>query len=60
MQDTGYNNANLFILELDRIIHNDKNGVIKYDPDGTGSKDATKFAVVDAKLGMSNIDFWVI
>lgn len=46
--------------ENDRIIYNDKNGVIKYDPDGTGSKDATKFAIVDAKLAMSHFDFFVI
>ncbi|MCP4306098.1 MAG: calcium-binding protein, partial [bacterium] len=44
----------------DRVIYNDKNGVIKYDPDGTGSKDATKFAIVDAKLSMSHFDFFVI
>ncbi|WP_421723113.1 calcium-binding protein [Bauldia sp.] len=44
----------------DRVIYNDGNGVIKYDPDGTGPDKATEFAVVDAKLAMSHVDFFVI
>ncbi|MEP0323226.1 calcium-binding protein [Bauldia litoralis] len=44
----------------DRIIYNDDNGVLKYDPDGNGSKNAKKFAILDSDLDMSHNDFFVI
>ena len=43
-----------------RILYDDKKGVIKYDPDGSGSKNATKFAVVDPKLKIDHDDFFII
>jgi serralysin len=44
----------------DRIIYNNKNGVLKYDPDGTGPDSPTKFAVLDSHLDLTNADFFVI
>ncbi len=44
----------------DRIIYNDNNGVVKYDPDGDGPKSAKKFAILDAHLDLSHSDFFVI
>jgi Ca2+-binding RTX toxin-like protein len=43
----------------DRIIYNSKNGLIYYDPDGTGSKGAVPFVKVGKGLKMSASDFWV-
>ena len=44
----------------DRIIYDDKKGVLKYDPDGTGSDKATKFAKLDSDLNLHHDDFFVI
>jgi Ca2+-binding RTX toxin-like protein len=44
----------------DRIIYNSKDGLIYYDPDGTGSKEATPFVKVGAGRKMSATDFWVV
>ena len=44
----------------DRIIYNDKNGVVKYDPDGDGPKGAKKFAILDSHLDLTHSDFFVI
>lgn len=43
----------------DRIIYNPKNGVVYYDADGTGSKDAIAIVKIGAGRKMSSTDFWV-
>jgi len=43
----------------DRVIYNPKNGIVYYDPDGTGSASATPFVKVGAGRKMSAKDFWV-
>jgi Ca2+-binding RTX toxin-like protein len=43
----------------DRIIYNPNNGTVYYDPDGTGSKEATPFVKIGAGRNMAATDFWV-
>jgi Ca2+-binding RTX toxin-like protein len=43
----------------DRIIYNPKNGIVYYDADGTGSKEAIPFVKIGAGRKMSAGDFWV-
>jgi len=43
----------------DRIIYNSKNGIVYYDPDGTGSKDAVAFVKLGKGKQMFAGDFWV-
>jgi Ca2+-binding RTX toxin-like protein len=44
----------------DRIIYNDKTGVLSYDADGTGSTAAVKFAVIENLAKLTAADFLVI
>jgi Ca2+-binding RTX toxin-like protein len=44
----------------DRIIYDQKKGILYYDSDGTGSSAAVKIATLDKKLGMTAKDFFVI
>jgi len=44
----------------DRIIYNSTTGALFFDPDGTGSRAQTQFAVLGAGLGLTNQDFVVI
>jgi Ca2+-binding RTX toxin-like protein len=44
----------------DRIIYNDKTGVVSYDPDGTGAKAAVDFAKIKDGLALTYKDFAVI
>jgi Ca2+-binding RTX toxin-like protein len=45
----------------DRIVYNPKNGVLYYDPDGTGAGAAVKIAILPKKLKtISHKDFFVI
>ncbi|MCB1489487.1 MAG: hypothetical protein KDJ88_18765 [Bauldia sp.] len=44
----------------DRIIYDEKNGVVRYDPDGDGPKSAKKFAILDSHPDVSHSDFFVI
>jgi Ca2+-binding RTX toxin-like protein len=44
----------------DRIIYDSKKGALLYDPDGTGSAHAIKFAQLSAGLKMTSADFVVI
>jgi Ca2+-binding RTX toxin-like protein len=44
----------------DRIIYNDKTGVLSYDADGTGSTAAVKFAVIENFAKLTAADFLVI
>ncbi|QRM34572.1 hypothetical protein JO965_36065 (plasmid) [Microvirga sp. VF16] len=44
----------------DRIIYDNKKGILYYDPDGTGSKSQVKIATVSKNLKMSHHDFFVI
>jgi Ca2+-binding RTX toxin-like protein len=44
----------------DRIIYDNKKGALLYDPDGTGSAHAIKFAQLSAGLKMTSADFVVI
>jgi Ca2+-binding RTX toxin-like protein len=44
----------------DRIIYNDKTGVLSYDLDGTGSSAAVKFAVIESLAKLTAADFLVI
>jgi Ca2+-binding RTX toxin-like protein len=46
--------------ESDRLIYNPKNGVLLYDPDGTGKTAAVKIAVLSTKLALGAKDFFVI
>ncbi|MGF9763726.1 calcium-binding protein [Microvirga sp. 0TCS3.31] len=43
----------------DRIIYNKSTGALSYDPDGTGSKAAQQFAILDKNLKMTYKDFFV-
>ena len=43
----------------DRIIYNNKTGVIYYDPDGTGAKEALAFAKVKAGTKLTHSDFFI-
>ena len=40
----------------DRIIYNANNGNLSYDADGVGGAAATRFAILDAGLGLANTD----
>lgn len=44
----------------DRIIYDNKKGVLYYDPDGTGSAAQIKIATLSKKLKMTYKDFFVI
>jgi Ca2+-binding RTX toxin-like protein len=44
----------------DRIIYNDKTGVLSYDADGTGSTAAVKIAVIENLAKLTAADFLVI
>ncbi|HEX2151018.1 MAG TPA: calcium-binding protein, partial [Stellaceae bacterium] len=44
----------------DRIVYNSANGVLFYDPDGTGSTQATPFAVLPTGIALSNTDFTIV
>ncbi len=43
----------------DRIIYDKSTGALSYDPDGTGSKAAQQFAILDKNLKMTHKDFLV-
>jgi Ca2+-binding RTX toxin-like protein len=43
----------------DRIIYDKSTGALSYDPDGTGSKAAQQFAILDKNLKMTHKDFFV-
>lgn len=43
----------------DRIIYDKSTGALSYDPDGTGSKAAQQFAILDKNLKMTYKDFFV-
>jgi Ca2+-binding RTX toxin-like protein len=43
----------------DRIIYDKSTGALSYDPDGTGSKAAQQFAILDKNLAMTYKDFFV-
>ena len=42
-----------------RIIYNPDNGVLFYDPDGSGPQAKVKFAGLNDKLDLTSHDFWV-
>jgi Ca2+-binding RTX toxin-like protein len=44
----------------DRIIYNNVNGVVLYDPDGSGATAATQFATLSAGLAVTNNDFQIV
>ncbi|WP_134498702.1 calcium-binding protein [Microvirga pakistanensis] len=44
----------------DRIIYNKTTGALLYDPDGTGSAAAVKFAQIKAGLAVTKADFYVL
>jgi aryl-phospho-beta-D-glucosidase BglC (GH1 family) len=44
----------------DRIIYDSKQGILYYDPDGTGSKAQVKFATLAKSLKMTYHDFFTI
>ena len=44
----------------DRIIYNNKTGILFYDPDGSGSTGALQFARIDKNLKLTAADFLVI
>jgi serralysin len=44
----------------DRVIYNQKTGVLSYDADGTGKAAAVKFAVVTNKVGLTYHDFDIV
>jgi serralysin len=44
----------------DRIIYDTSSGDLYFDPDGTGHRHAVKFAMVDAGLGLTAWDFYVV
>ena len=43
-----------------RILYNQNKGVVYYDPDGSGSKSATKFVHVDKYMTLSHDDFYIV
>lgn len=43
----------------DRIIYNSKNGIVSYDPDGTGAEKALPIVNIGKGRKMSAHDFWV-
>ena len=44
----------------DRILYNKTTGVLSYDADGSGTKAAVQFAIVDTKVALTNADFFVV
>lgn len=44
----------------DRLVYDNKKGILFYDPDGTGSKAAIRIALLDKKLKLTEKDFFVI
>ena len=44
----------------DRILYSSKLGTLSYDADGSGSKAAVQFAVIDTKAVLTNADFVVV
>ena len=44
----------------DRILYNKTTGALSYDADGSGSKAAVQFAIVDTKVTLTNADFFVV
>lgn len=46
--------------KTDRIIYDDTNGNLYYDPDGSKSTEQIQFAKLDAGLALSNTDFFVV
>ena len=44
----------------DRIIYDNKQGILYYDPDGIGSKAQVKFATLAKNLKMTHYDFFII
>ena len=43
----------------DRLIYNDKTGVLTYDSDGSGSGAAIEIATLSNKGKLASTDFWV-
>jgi len=43
----------------DRLIYNDKTGVLTYDSDGSGSDAAIEIATLSNKGTLASTDFWV-
>ena len=43
----------------DRLIYNDKTGVLSYDADGSGSGAAIEIATLSNKAKLVHTDFWV-
>lgn len=44
----------------DHILYDKKTGILAYDPDGKGGKDAIKFADVDERLDLHASDFLIV
>jgi serralysin len=44
----------------DRIIYNPMTGAVSYDADGTGNAAAVQFAILDTKLTVTNLDFFIV
>ncbi|WP_457094000.1 hypothetical protein [Microvirga sp. P5_D2] len=44
----------------DYLVYNKKTGVLSYDPDGNGSKDAIEIAKLSKNLKLSYLDFGII
>ncbi len=44
----------------DRIIYDNKKGILYYDADGTGAKAAVQIATISKKLLMTEKDFFII
>ncbi len=44
----------------DRILYDKKTGALSYDADGSGSKAAVQFAIIDTKVALTAADVFVI
>ena len=44
----------------DRILYNKTTGALSYDADGSGTKAAVQFAVIDTKVALTAADFFVV
>ena len=44
----------------DRILYSSKLGTLSYDADGSGSKAAVQFAIIDTKVTLTASDFFVV